>query len=77
MREINKNGIVKTRSPRKKSQPTNVVRRSQRPTYKPATGPTQEEIQLRAFQIYEARGRAPSHDLEDWVQAERELRNDG
>jgi hypothetical protein len=40
-------------------------------------GPTHDQIQLRAFQIYEARGRADGHDVEDWTQAERELhRND-
>lgn len=36
--------------------------------------PTREEIQLRAYEIYLARGRADGHDLDDWLQAERELR---
>lgn len=37
-------------------------------------GPTQEQIRLRAFQIFESRGAIPGHDAEDWMQAERELK---
>ena len=35
--------------------------------------PTHEEIELRAYQIYLARGGAEGNDVEDWLQAEREL----
>ena len=35
--------------------------------------PTTEDISLRAYQIYLERGGAPGNELEDWVQAEREL----
>lgn len=35
--------------------------------------PTREEIESRAFQTYVERGAAEGHDLEDWLQAEREL----
>ena len=35
--------------------------------------PTREEITLRAFQIYLERGGAHGQDVEDWLQAEREL----
>ena len=35
--------------------------------------PTREEIELRAYQIYVERGGAQGHDLDDWLQAEREL----
>jgi Protein of unknown function (DUF2934) len=35
--------------------------------------PTREEIALRAYQIYLERGAAPGNELEDWIQAEREL----
>ena len=38
---------------------------------KPA--PTQEEIQLRAYQIYLERNGAPGNPFDDWTQAEREL----
>ena len=36
--------------------------------------PTPEQIQKRAYEIFEARGGAPGHELEDWLQAERELK---
>ncbi|PYU65608.1 MAG: hypothetical protein DMG49_23835 [Acidobacteria bacterium] len=35
--------------------------------------PTPEEIERRAFQLYLERGGALGHDVEDWLQAEREL----
>ena len=35
--------------------------------------PTREEIELRAYQIYVARGSAHGQDVDDWLQAEREL----
>ena len=35
--------------------------------------PTQEEIELRAYQIYFERGGAHGHDVDDWLEAEREL----
>ena len=34
--------------------------------------PTQEEIELRAYQIYVERGGTDGHDVDDWLQAERE-----
>jgi len=33
-----------------------------------------DEIARRAYQLYEARGGEHGHDLQDWFQAERELR---
>lgn len=33
----------------------------------------QEDIARRAFELYEARGCEQGHDVEDWLQAEREL----
>ena len=35
--------------------------------------PAREEIELRAHQIYVERGGAQGQDVEDWLQAEREL----
>jgi hypothetical protein len=35
--------------------------------------PGREEIEVRAYQIYVERGEAPGQDVEDWLQAEREL----
>ena len=39
--------------------------------------PTQEEIAVRAHQIFEQRGSEPGHEVEDWLQAERELSPNG
>jgi hypothetical protein len=36
----------------------------------------EEKIRRRAYEIYLDRGGEPGHDLEDWLQAERELRTD-
>jgi Protein of unknown function (DUF2934) len=36
-------------------------------------GPTAEEISRLAYEIYLERGGEPGHDLDDWLQAEREL----
>jgi len=35
--------------------------------------PIHEQIEIRAYQIYIEHGRVDGHDLEDWLQAEREL----
>ena len=32
-----------------------------------------EQVNRRAFELYEQRGRQDGHDLEDWLQAESEL----
>jgi Protein of unknown function (DUF2934) len=33
-----------------------------------------EDIARRAYELYEARGGEPGHDVDDWLRAERELR---
>ena len=33
----------------------------------------QEQIEARAHEIYLARGTEPGHELDDWLQAEREI----
>jgi hypothetical protein len=35
--------------------------------------PTEDEIAIRAHEIFLERGAAPGHDLDDWLQAELEL----
>lgn len=37
--------------------------------------PTRDQIAHRAYEIYENRGRGHGRDLEDWLAAESELRN--
>jgi hypothetical protein len=36
---------------------------------------TDQDIARRAYDLYLARDRQPGHELEDWLQAERELRS--
>jgi len=47
----------------------------------PLTGagraPSHEEIARRANEIWRARGAAPGSEVEDWLQAEKELREKG
>lgn len=40
----------------------------------PATaGPSHEEIAARAYELYLEHGAQPGHDVDDWLEAEREL----
>ena len=36
---------------------------------------TDRDIPCRAYELYEKRGREHGHDLDDWLQAERELQD--
>ena len=36
----------------------------------------EEEIRLRAYEIYLERGEQPGRELDDWLQAERELESE-
>jgi hypothetical protein len=47
--------------------------RSESPTTT-AAEPNIEQIAQRAYEIYQARGGNDGQDVEDWLQAERELR---
>ena len=40
----------------------------------PQGGPTLDQIAQRAYEIYQSRGGTDGQDMEDWLQAERELR---
>jgi hypothetical protein len=39
----------------------------------PQEGAGLEQIRIRAYEIYLERGGQPGHDLDDWIQAERDL----
>ena len=52
-------------------EPTNQAKQQRAPDG--ATNDIQEKIRLRAFELYEARGRMDGHQEEDWYQAESEL----
>ncbi len=45
-------------------------------TETPDAAPSQEDIALRAYEIFLRRGDAPGSDIEDWLQAERELKEE-
>ncbi len=34
----------------------------------------EEQIRYRAYELYEARGAEPGHELDDWLRAEDEVR---
>jgi len=38
--------------------------------------PDADRVAQRAYERYEARGREDGHDMEDWLEAERELKQD-
>jgi hypothetical protein len=35
----------------------------------------QQQIRVRAYELYELRGAGPGHELEDWTRAESEITN--
>jgi Protein of unknown function (DUF2934) len=37
------------------------------------TEPLRERIEQRAYELYEARGSEPGHEMEDWTKAEAEI----
>lgn len=39
----------------------------------PSAAPSRNEISLRAYELYERRGRKHGKDQQDWINAEREL----
>lgn len=37
------------------------------------TSPSRQDVARRAYELFQARGAEPGHDLENWLDAEREL----
>jgi hypothetical protein len=35
--------------------------------------PNQDEVARRAYELYQARGGEPGHEIEDWLSAEQEV----
>ena len=48
--------------------------RGQKPAIDTAINFSQDDIARRAYDLYLARGREPGHQLQDWLQAEQDLR---
>ena len=61
---------AKPRTIRQSKQPSTEVGREEGSEVNPAR---EQEIRRRAYEIYLEHGEEPGHDLEDWLQAEREL----
>ena len=60
----------KPRTSRQSKQSSTEVGREEGSEVNPAR---EQEIRRRAYELYLERGQEPGHDLEDWLQAEREL----
>ena len=60
----------KPRTSRQSKQPSTEVGREEGSEVNPAR---EQEIRRRAYEIYLERCGEPGHDLEDWLQVEREL----
>jgi hypothetical protein len=68
--------IVMAKSARKKADAgTNSADRSSEPLPDRRVEVTHGVIARRAYELYTARGREHGHDVDDWLQAERELRH--
>ena len=52
-------------------KPSTIVPKSDEPT---VLIPTEQQIQKRAYELYEQRGRTDGHELDDWLQAECEMK---
>jgi hypothetical protein len=52
-------------------KPSTLARRSDEPT---VLIPIEQLIRQRAYELYDQRGRADGNDLDDWHQAEREIK---
>ena len=61
--------------PKGKTKTTKTLPTSTQMTEAPSVGNSagQEKIRCRAYEIYLEHGEQPGHELEDWLQAEREL----
>jgi len=54
-----------------KPKPSTLAPKSDKPT---VLIPIEQQIQQRAYELYEQRGRTEGNDLDDWLQAEYEIK---
>jgi hypothetical protein len=67
---------VMAKAPRRRADPPVTTAADSAPKARvDATAITEHDIPRRAYDLYLARGREPGHQLDDWLQAERELRS--
>lgn len=65
----NKSKTTNNKTTAKKTTARKTTTRAKRVTVVPDQG----QVRQRAFEIYKRRGGEPGHELEDWLQAEKEL----
>jgi hypothetical protein len=65
------NGSMEARYFPMKPKPSTLAPKSDEPTI---LIPIEQQIQQRAYELYDQRGRTDGQDLEDWLQAEREIK---
>ena len=53
-------------------EPSTLAPKSDEP---PVLIPIEQQIQQRAYELYEQRGRTDGHDWDDWLQAECEIKS--
>jgi hypothetical protein len=59
------------------TQDSDPDREGEQPLVNPLSAPADEEIAQRAYELYLARGGEDGHDLEDWLEARRQLEDPG
>jgi hypothetical protein len=64
---------TKTTVPKESRAPKADAAKPKLEAAKPKATPTRDDIAMRAYEIYVARGKADGRETEDWAQAEREL----
>jgi hypothetical protein len=65
-------------APAAKAAPAPAAKAAPKPVKAPGRRePTQDEIGIRAFEIYVSEGCQEGSDLENWLRAEKELRSQG
>ena len=65
--------MARSRTPR---ETVALAENASRPAQAESVAITASDIAHRAFDSYYARGRQDSHDVDDWLQAERELQGE-
>jgi hypothetical protein len=66
---------MKRKRNNKQTDTNNATREAGLKTIIQANAPiTEDRIRQRAYEIHQARGAAPGQELDDWLQAEREIK---
>jgi hypothetical protein len=64
--------MATTRRGRTDDEPTNQA--DEKESASRAAGVPPDDVARRAYQRFEERGREPGHDLDDWLEAERDIK---